>query len=518
MNNTKRISLALIIGFILSAFSFYVQPIQYAEALSVTTFDNNGDEANGITKCGSKVITTDSTTLDIHFYSASNPSTHLGELTTGGGFAMGCDTTGTRAFTYTSSGVLQEIDVPNQALLRSLSTGCDTSVMFVNIGASSTLVCGTATATDTVKIVNLASMAITYTSTTLDTGVNNCDNIIGLWYYSTTDTLFATCTGNDRLVAVIGFSVSGTPDFSLTSSGSSPTAIAFNNVNSNIFVCDAGATSAIYDFSPSTGITLSTSFSNGQCGSPNAVDFDAGNGWYIVFDGDGQLIFYDAQDEAVILPVGLGSVGGSNQFQFDSTVATWVALASNTDFAKVDATGIEQGGGGTGEGPVGETECEIDFNFDGDADLILPDIGGPEGAPDQNGEGGVPDGMCDSGVIQFATGRNITETGNSFGCMLGFLECDEFGNPDNPNTATNGIGWLVTVVAFGIMIGIFFVASKGDLGSIPTFVWMLASLALLGALVAFNMIDVVFFLIAIVAIVALFATRIIQQLNLGGFR
>lgn len=103
--------------------------------------------------------------------------------------------------------------------------------------------------------------------------------------------------------------------------------------------------------------------------------------------------------------------------------------------------------------------------------------------------------------------EQIDESATNIICQIGLVECtqDEDGNftPIDDNIQTNGIGYIILVVSLGIMIGIFWVASRGDLGSIPTFLWFIATLAVVGTITAFDFIDATFLLIAIIAIMAL---------------
>lgn len=110
---------------------------------------------------------------------------------------------------------------------------------------------------------------------------------------------------------------------------------------------------------------------------------------------------------------------------------------------------------------------------------------------------------------------SVQDLGNRFGCMLGVLECVN-GEPTNDDIKTNGVGWAISAIAFGLLIAMIFVATKGDLGAIPSFVWFVASLALLGMLVAFGIIDSLFFIISIVAIIAIFAGKTLTGLFMGG--
>ena len=96
----------------------------------------------------------------------------------------------------------------------------------------------------------------------------------------------------------------------------------------------------------------------------------------------------------------------------------------------------------------------------------------------------------------------IDESTSTIICQLGLIACTNF-VPNDPDTKTNGVGYIILVVALGILIGIFWVASRGDLGSIPTFLWFIATLAVIGTITAFDLIDATFLVISVIAIIAL---------------
>jgi YVTN family beta-propeller protein len=101
----------------------------------------------------------------------------------------------------------------------------------------------------------------------------------------------------------------------------------------------------------------------------------------------------------------------------------------------------------------------------------------------------------------------IGESSNTIVCQLGLIACTDF-VPNDPDTKTNGVGYMVLFVGLGIMIGIFWVASRGDLGSIPTFLWFIATLSIIGIMVSFDLIDATILIIAIIAIVALATAKV----------
>lgn len=101
----------------------------------------------------------------------------------------------------------------------------------------------------------------------------------------------------------------------------------------------------------------------------------------------------------------------------------------------------------------------------------------------------------------------VDQSGTNIMCQVGLLECtrDASGNfvPTNPDTKTNGVGYILTIVAMGVFVGILWVASRGDLTSIPTFIWFIGTLAILGTATAFEWIDPTFLIIGVFAILGL---------------
>ena len=119
--------------------------------------------------------------------------------------------------------------------------------------------------------------------------------------------------------------------------------------------------------------------------------------------------------------------------------------------------------------------------------------------------------------------RIVSQTGGNVGGAGGIINHGVFtlmvnagvisGSDTNPKT--NGIGYFVTIVGFGIMVAIFWIASKGRLEDIPTFIWFISSLALLGALTAIQWLDPTFLIIGIIAIIALAVAKLNKTLFSG---
>lgn len=78
----------------------------------------------------------------------------------------------------------------------------------------------------------------------------------------------------------------------------------------------------------------------------------------------------------------------------------------------------------------------------------------------------------------------------------------------NEDCATNGVGYILVAVALGIEAGLFYVGTRGDLRSIPAFVWIISTLVIIGLISAFGCLEAQWFIIAVVSVIALGALKI----------
>jgi hypothetical protein len=78
---------------------------------------------------------------------------------------------------------------------------------------------------------------------------------------------------------------------------------------------------------------------------------------------------------------------------------------------------------------------------------------------------------------------------------------------------TNGVGYMLVALGLALMIVMFYLGSGGELGKIPTFVWVLGALMVVGGLTGFGFVDSTFFIIAILVIIALASTKILSALE-----
>lgn len=106
----------------------------------------------------------------------------------------------------------------------------------------------------------------------------------------------------------------------------------------------------------------------------------------------------------------------------------------------------------------------------------------------------------------------LNQSSTNIICQIGLIECiqDENGNftPVNGDIKTNGVGYILLVITFGVVISIMWLASGGRLNDIPTFIWFIITLSILGVFVGFDWLDITFLLVGIIAIIALAVARI----------
>lgn len=158
--------------------------------------------------------------------------------------------------------------------------------------------------------------------------------------------------------------------------------------------------------------------------------------------------------------------------------------------------------GGVGEGEEGQEVACFDINDSPEiVTLVCYTDEDGDGFPDL--PGGVFGGLNPT--------RNVTSSAQFLAENLGLVE-------EGSDIRFNGVGYMIVAIGLGILISMFFLASKGDLNRIPTFVWFIGTLAVVGALTGFGFVDVTFFIIGILVIIALASAKILSTLELGGFR
>lgn len=411
------------------------------------------------------------------------------------------------AGTGVTAGNLVEFDIVNNAILRTVVTGCDEGSGLYFDTPNNFLYC--ATATDTIRKFSLNTMALISTSTTVNAGATPCVDTDSLTYDAGIDTAFLTCNTPTRTVAIEAPFTSGTPDFA-TTAAVNPTNLAYNPDQDNLLIGADGTNPMVLvnytagvGFSAAWGSYTTNSFAEQ---STQNIMYDSESNRYFAFDsgggaGSGLLHIIDATTGDVLFAstadgANAGTEGGI--FIYSNLLMYGVLRGTTTpthDYFEFDMTGIDLGSDGTPEDvPSTGVDCTLPEN----ANILICRLGG--------------DGSL-VGAGNFVVGNVNGTTGlTPIICATGIVDCVA-----NPDMKTNGVGYLLVTIALGIIIGVLWVASRGDLNSIPTFIWFIATLAVVGAFTLMDLIDATFLVITAIIVVALAAAKV-RGLFGGEFR
>lgn len=513
----KQISNVLVIAAIVFSFGLVFYDIQPALAFSVTTFQNGTTDVRAtVTKYGNSVgditavgdVVTDSVYL-------RNAHTQVLITTIGSvvdpAYAFTSEVASGNGddFVYFLGGatgnIIYEIDIVDQILVRSVTTSCSavTDGFYVDY-VNGFFYC--ADATELVYKYSIGSLAPTFISSTFNAGGTPCDAIEGLSYDSASDTMFALCATTDNIVGVVGYLTSGTPDFSIATGAITGGQIAFNTREENIASCQNTLSPKLYNWSASTGFTFWKDL--GAAGDNCAVNkysgrmlYDFTSDRYFFMEDNNIFHVIDGTTGIGILTTTISTTGTVGMMQVVPTTIVnpshvWGAIESNganNDYYDVDLSGVALGSNGETGGAGGGTGG-IDCTLEENENILICRLTG---------------GECQGGVLQ-CVGNTVL--GNSTDdsdvglidviCGVGFVDC-----ASNPDIKTNGIGYLLLAVALGVEIGILWVASRGDLREVPTFIWFIASIAIVGAFTLMNFIDATFLVLSVITVVALAAAK-----------
>lgn len=482
MRNSYLIPIALLCCSLLLSID-----VNRAFAAGFTLVDYGGGQVpDSITRQGSFIFVGSVASDNVKVFNANTQAlvTTIAGVTDPEALYIGTDAT--RVYSFDSDGALIEIDAVNHAVLRSLSPGCSGSTGTV---ANNFLYC--ATAGEVVHKINLATMATAFSSTTLNAGATPCDTIQGLSYDSDSDIMFAGCNASNRVVSVEAFLVSGTPDFAYAYTGAR--LLAWNEDNTNLLICSASVARQLVDYTQAVGFSGITTIGDatGTCNATPHLTYHSNSNRFIMETAASTetLDFIDASDGTQLYSQALSGASNAEQVFAYSNEIVYGTRANTDDWFIFDTSGIPLGSGGTPDDTTG-LDCTLPEN----ANILICRLGGD----------------CDNGTVLGCVGDTVL--GNSTDdsdtglidviCGVGFIDCNA-----NPDIKTNGIGYLLLAVALGIEIGILWVASRGDLRQIPTFIWFTATIAIIAALTLFNWIDGTMLVLGVIIAVALAAAK-----------
>jgi len=464
--------------------------IQKVYAISVTEVAN-GATNDSITRAGNYIFVGSVGSDNVKVYNSNSPHalvTTIASITDPQ--ALYTKTDNGRVYAFGAS-VIYEIDPVNHAVLRTVSHGCfNPHAMFVQL--TNTVYCATTPLTaNTIKTINLDSMSVTSTSATVNAGGSPCNQITDLYYDSTLDKMVLACDTNNVVAVINAFTSSATPDYNLAQPDAGD--VVFSNTFDKVMVCGDGQTTRILD---DTGSALveSTVFGTYQCGTGESLQYHKTSERFIVVDDSSNSVIYIDVGLETVLGIVTVTTGSFNSQQISpySNSILYGAEGTGTNWFILDSTGISLGSGGTGGS--GGTTTGIDCTLPENANILICRL---------------TNGDCQGSILHCV---GDTVLGNSTDdsdvglidviCGVGFVDCDA-----DPDIRTNGIGYLLLAVALGIEIGILWVASRGDLRQVPTFIWFIATIAIIAALTLLDWIDPTMLVLGVIIAVALAAAK-----------
>lgn len=472
----NHLGIALAIA-VLGTLVFTTQTVQTVYAYSFTSYANNGSVPYLIAH-NSSYIATLTFHGNLNTYALNAPQTLLGTFSCAtcesivewnGNFYVATGTTITKIGITTTG-------VPVSLATVAISGPCLFTTQDLDY-ASGQLLCTIPTA-NTYKVVALGTMTVTYTSTTLNAGLNPCTGPRQSAADFTENFMVVSCNNNIIATYTIGtvtqlhHIVGGTNKPIIMSTDTTPDEILVTN----------GSNLDLYSYTTGGGFVTITS--GIAVPNPNTI-------YILGYDPIGKrfLVRWDQTISALNLSNGAllwsvasslssGALTSNDVLQLDVVSNSQVLLRASTNFfMSFDTSGLVAGTGGTAG--QGTTTGGVDCTNPNNVNLLLCRITATNG-----GNLGGVGGILDTGIFNVFKNSGLIS-----------------GNDTNPKT--NGVGLFITVIGFGVMTAMFFLATKGQLNNIPTFVWFVASLALLGSLTAIGFIDPTFLIVGIIAIVAL---------------
>lgn len=343
-------------------------------------------------------------------------------------------------------------------------------------------------------------------------------------------TLVVGCTNGEVRLLSQGSNIQ-IGSFSGMTTGS-PTCTTFQSVmlyssNAGVAICD-NTTLIAFTISGSTvtkgdSVTVSTSVTNQRMIFANGFIYFTGGANAIAFNEStrtfsGDIIAIPTASSGTDMAIAQGgywvTIGGGNVFLLNASIAppNNIEFNSNSGVGTGAAQRVGTFNSQTFVMSKGASS-ENNYNYVIINNIIL------DGQPDVTG--GID--CTIPANINILICRIASQTGGNLGGVGGILDTGIFNvlvnsgliSGADTDPKTNGIGYFITILGFGIMAGMFFVATKGEINKIPTFVWMLSAIALLGGITAIGWIDPTFLIIGIVAIIGLAAMQIRNTIGSG---
>lgn len=465
---------------ILSVVLFDFSTIQYASAFGFTSYSNSGSNTYNISNGGGYIAVVSNSAGNLKTYAQNNPSVLLGTLTCagctsiayyGGNFYVSSSTTIIKVGITTSGAPVS---------LGTLSTTSQCQFTQYDISSTGSLICARASSSDNYSIINLGTFAITFTSSNLNSGGHPCND--PQIYFANYDENYLMATCNNNIIATYTIGTSTQLHF-MTGGTNLPTIPALDQTPDRFITAVPSNKMGLYSYSTVSGFASIANTTLPGIASPTVTlgAYDSVAKRFIV-NGNNNVYGLDVSNNSLLWTI--GSPYSVSSASTDIRILDLVSNSLTLTYDKgadlyyfLDTTSLPAGTGGTAG--QGTTTAGIDCTVPANVNLLI----------------------C---RLTSQTGGNIGGTGGIIGTGLTNVFVNS-GIIDGSNTdvKTNGIGYIVTGVALGIMIAVFWIASKGQLREIPTFVWFIGTLSVLGSMTAIQWIDPTFLIIGVIGIVAL---------------
>lgn len=356
-----------------------------------------------------------------------------------------------------------------------------------------------------IKVINLNTMVLTNTYSTLIQG--NCASPQSLAMVSDTRGVVFCDNTEAYLFQSLGGTITLTDDLTGWTSLASNRWVKYTGQTGNVFTIWTGSLTgnviqvATVDFSPNT-------WSSGITTVPSQADaveaLAVGIYMFTIDDTDENVLIYDWREEQPSVALANLSdasfiVSSTSGFSSGSDNESLLVASSITDtgryyvISSIVIDGVdccEEGGGFPDPGSTGGVDCSLPENFN----ILICRI--------TTSTGGGPSTLPRVGILIF------TQTENLLCSVLPIADAD----------CSSAVGWLYTLVAFGVFGSMLFVASKGQLLQIPSFIWIIGSIGILALAGLFQWIDATAIIIGVLVIIALASSKILSFIGGGGFR
>lgn len=235
------------------------------------------------------------------------------------------------------------------------------------------------------------------------------------------------------------------------------------------------------------GATTITSANTGLTGV-NSIGVSSSRGEFYVKSATSVAVMNTTSLTTLMFSVPCGDSGSTvrNLFTFIPSQAQIACIAVTADQLQIRILGSPDGGGSE------EEFCAIPAN----QNLLTCRLASQDGS-----------------LASFSDliGQSFGNATNNIFVQLGLVE-------EGSDIQTNGVGYGITLVGLGIMIAMFALASGMELNRIPTFVWFLGTLSVIGLSTGFGFVDPLWLIISILVIIALASAKVLSALEIGGFR